>query len=70
MAKELIKVNENWNTIQCLKEMRKQLAVKMVHTIYVIDDNNKLTGTLSLKRLLLADSENIKKFQTQRLSLF
>ena len=24
MAKELIKVNENWNTVQCLKEMRKQ----------------------------------------------
>ena len=62
MAKELIKVNENWNTIQCLKEMRKQAsAVKMVHTIYVIDDNNKLTGTLSLKRLLLADSKTFIK---------
>ena len=24
MEKELIKVNENWNTVQCLKEMRKQ----------------------------------------------
>ena len=62
MAKELIKVNENWNTIQCLKEMRKQAsAVKMVHTIYVVDDNNKLTGTLSLKRLLLADSKTFIK---------
>ena len=62
MAKELIKVNENWNTIQCLKEMRKQASsVKMVHTIYVVDDNNKLTGTLSLKRLLLADSKTFIK---------
>ena len=62
MAKELIKVNENWNTIQCLKEMRKQAsAVKMVHTIYVVDDNDKLTGTLSLKRLLLTDSKTFIK---------
>ncbi len=62
MAKELIRVNENWNTIQCLKEMRKQAsAVRMVHTIYVVDDNNKLTGTLSLKRLLLADSKTFIK---------
>ena len=43
MGKELIKVNENWNTIQCLKEMRKQASnVKKVHTIYVVDDNDKL----------------------------
>ena len=62
MAKELIRVNENWNTIQCLKEMRKQAsAVRMVHTIYVVDDNNKLTGTLSLKKLLLADSKTFIK---------
>ena len=62
MAKELIKVNENWSTIQCLKEMRKQAsAVKMVHTIYVVDDHNKLTGTLSLKKLLLTNSKTFIK---------
>ncbi|MBT3621949.1 MAG: magnesium transporter [Flavobacteriales bacterium] len=56
MAKELIKVNENWNTLQCLKEMRKQAEdVKKVYTIYVVDDNNKLLGSLSLRRLLLAE---------------
>ena len=34
MAKELIKVRENWSNLQCLKEMRKQAAdVKKVHTI-------------------------------------
>lgn len=57
MAKELIKVNENWNTIRCLKEMRKQAPkVKKVHTIYVVDDNEKLIGTLSLRRLLLTEN--------------
>ena len=56
MAKELIKVNENWNTLQCLREMRKQAEnVKQVHTIYVVDDNEKLLGSLSLKQLLLAE---------------
>ena len=58
MAKELIKVNENWTTIKCLKEMRKQASeVKEVHTIYVVDDNEKLVGTLSLKRLLLTETK-------------
>ncbi len=56
MAKELIKVNENWNTVQCLKEMRKQADdVKKVYTIYVVDDDNKLLGLMSLRRLLLAE---------------
>ena len=56
MAKELIKVNENWTTIQCLKEMRKQAEdVKKVYSIYVVDDDDKLLGSLSLKRLLLAE---------------
>ena len=57
MAKELIKVNENWNTLQCLREMRKQAEnIKQVHTIYVVDDNEKLLGSLSLKQLLLAEN--------------
>ena len=56
MAKELIKVNENWNTVQCLKEMRKQADnVKTVFTIYVVDDNDKLLGLMSLRRLLLTE---------------
>ena len=36
-------------------------AVKMVHTIYVVDDHNKLTGTLSLKKLLLTNSKTFIK---------
>tara|TARA_B100000963_G_scaffold71489_2_gene59614 strand:+ start:83 stop:1438 length:1356 start_codon:yes stop_codon:yes gene_type:complete len=63
MAKELIKVNENWNTIKCLKEMRKQAEnIKTVHTIYVVDDQNNLLGLMSLRKLLLAEKKTeIKK---------
>ena len=66
MAKELIKVNENWNTVQCLKEMRKQADdVKKVYTIYVVDNNDKLLGLLSLRKLLLTErSTSIKDIIT------
>ena len=57
MAKELIKVNENWNIPQCLKEMRNQAnEVTRVHSIYVIDNDNVLKGRLSLKDLLVAST--------------
>tara|TARA_B110000046_G_scaffold173759_1_gene196675 strand:+ start:25152 stop:26510 length:1359 start_codon:yes stop_codon:yes gene_type:complete len=57
MAKELIKVRINWTLIQCLREMRKQAEdIEDVYTIYVVDNENKLIGTLSLKQLLLAPS--------------
>ncbi|HEX5743136.1 MAG TPA: magnesium transporter [Flavobacteriaceae bacterium] len=53
MAKELVKVNENWNVLTCIKEMRAQAEeVTRVHSIYVVDDNDKLKGRLSLKDLL------------------
>src|SRR6056297_898044 len=57
MAKELISVNENWNLTTCLKEMRKQAAdINEIYYVYVVDDDNKLKGTLSLKKLLLTPS--------------
>ena len=53
MAKELVKVNENWNVLKCVKEMRAQAEnVTRVHSIYVVDDEEKLKGRLSLKDLL------------------
>jgi magnesium transporter len=53
MGKELVKVNENWNVLTCMKEMRIQAAnVTRVHSIYVVDDENHLKGRLSLKDLL------------------
>ncbi len=55
MAKELIKVNENWNIPTCIREMRRQASsVDEVYFIYVVDDAGILKGTLSLKKLLLA----------------
>jgi len=62
MGKELIKVNEKWHTVQCLKEMRKQADnVKTVYTIYVVDDNDKLLGLMSLRRLLLTERNAVIK---------
>ena len=53
MHKELVKVNENWNVMTCVKEMRIQAEnISKVHSIYVVDDDNKLKGRLSLKDLL------------------
>ncbi|MBE7640852.1 magnesium transporter [Salegentibacter sp. BLCTC] len=57
MAKELVKVNENWSVTGCMKEMREQAEnVTRVHSIYVVDDKQKLKGRLSLKDLLTAPS--------------
>ncbi|MDX1326583.1 MAG: magnesium transporter [Arenibacter sp.] len=62
MAKELVKVNENWNVLTCVKEMRAQAEnVTRVHSIYVVDDEGKLKGRLSLKDLLTTSTKaNIK----------
>ena len=61
MAKELVKVNENWTVTQCVGEMRAQAEnVTRVHSIYVVDNDDRLIGRLSLKDLLMApDRANI-----------
>lgn len=59
MAKELIKVNENWTIPTCLKEMSKQAAdVDEVYYVYVVDDNDILKGTVSLKKMLLSQNRS------------
>ncbi len=58
MHKELVKVNENWNVLTCVKEMRIQAAnISRVHSIYVVDDENRLKGRLSLKDLLTTSTK-------------
>lgn len=53
MGKELIKVNKDWSVITAVKQMRKQAEdLEEVFSIYVVDEDEKLLGTLSLKRLL------------------
>lgn len=58
MGKELVKVNENWSVLTCVKEMRSQAEnVSRVHSIYVVDDENRLKGRLSLKDLLTTSTK-------------
>ncbi len=55
MQKELVKANVNWNMNQCIEELRKQAEdVEKVYAVYVVDDNDRLLGLLSLKRIVLA----------------
>ena len=58
MAKELVKVKESLSVLKCIDYMRAQAEnVTRVHSIYVVDMNDKLLGRLSLKDLLTADSK-------------
>jgi magnesium transporter len=58
MHKELVKVNENWTVFTCIKEMRIQAEnISRVHSIYVVDDENRLLGRLSLKDLLTTSTK-------------
>ena len=57
MAKELIKANVNWNVVQCIEEIRRQAEnVDKIYAVYVVDDNEKLLGRVSLKEIVLAKS--------------
>lgn len=64
MAKEYLKVNENWNVFTCIRNLRRQAkTVQRVHSIYVVDDRNNLKGRLSLKDLLTTSTRTpIKDF--------
>ena len=62
MAKELVQANENWSITKCLKEIKKQGEnVTRVHSIYVVDDKQKLIGRLSLKDLIISPAKNLIK---------
>ena len=54
MAKEMVVVNENWTVATCLKEISQQAEeVDEIFYVYVIDNQEKLKGVLSLKKLIL-----------------
>ena len=58
MAKELVKVYETWTVAGCLRRIRGQAKeVTRVHSIYVVDKQDKLIGRLSLKDLIVAKSD-------------
>ena len=58
MAKELVKVYETWTVAGCMRRIRGQAQeVTRVHSIYVVDREDKLVGRLSLKDLIVAKSD-------------
>ncbi len=58
MAKELVKVYETWTVAGCMRRIRGLAKdVTRVHSIYVVDKEDKLIGRLSLKDLIIAKSE-------------
>jgi len=57
MAKELIKVNEDWDIARCIREIRRQASeVNEFYYVYVVDEDDMLKGTVSLKKLLISRS--------------
>ena len=59
MAKELVKAKENWLVPTCVRKMRSQAQeVTRVHSIYVVDKEDRLIGRLSLKDLLVASADS------------
>lgn len=60
MAKELIKVRDNWTVVQCIDEIRKQAEnVDTFYAVYVVDERDKLVGRVSLKDLVLSDARKV-----------
>ena len=60
MAKELVKVKDHWNVSECVVELRKQAEeIEEVHTVYVVDEYEKLIGITSLKKLILSSPQTI-----------
>ncbi|WP_298550238.1 magnesium transporter [uncultured Algibacter sp.] len=58
MAKELVKVYETWTVAGCMRRIRGQAEeVTRVHSIYVVNKEEKLIGRLSLKDLIVAKNE-------------
>lgn len=52
MAKELVRVNYNWDVNTCISEIRRQSEdIDDIMYVYVVDDKNYLKGILHLKQL-------------------
>lgn len=57
MAKEIVKVNQNWTVAHAVREMRRQAEdTDQIYTIYVVDDKDCLLGTLSMKNMIFASA--------------
>ena len=55
MAKELVSVKAQETVSACIDEIRRQTeSVDVLYAVYVVDDNEKLIGMLSLKKLIIS----------------
>lgn len=53
MAKELVRVNVEWNVLECVRQMRRQAEeMQSVYAVYAVDENDRLIGILPLQKLL------------------
>ena len=66
MAKEMMVVNEDWSMPTCLTEIRKQAEdIDEIYYVYVVNDDNLLTGVLPLKKMILSPSvSKVKNIMT------
>lgn len=55
MAKEFISINENKSISEAIKEVQEQAEeVDQLYNVWVVDNEQKLKGIISLKRLIIA----------------
>jgi magnesium transporter len=55
MAKELVKVNIKGTMLDCVRELRSHADnIQDIYAIYVVDEEDKLVGLVSLKKVLTA----------------
>lgn len=55
MAKEIVSVHAHETVSACIDEIRRQTdSVDSLYAVYVVDDNEKLMGMLSLKKLIIS----------------
>jgi magnesium transporter len=58
MQTEFIRAKLDWPVNRCVVELRRQAEeVEKVYTIYVVDEDDRLVGFLSLKSLLFANTK-------------
>jgi magnesium transporter len=59
MATELIRVHVDSTAVECVREIREQAdKVENIYTIYVVDNDDKLLGLLSLKKLITSPTRS------------
>lgn len=59
MATELVRVHVNSSSIECVREIREQAdEVENIYAIYVVDDDERLVGLLSLKKLVISPTRS------------